>query len=310
MYRRDYLNLKQVFTVSNLPCSNKGSVGGPEKGAESFIPPGPPVLRFDNQKILVADDNPDVRAVLVELLANAGLNVTTVCDGAEAVDIISRNNFDLVLMDIEMPIMDGLTAARKIRELDRPGVRSLPVLAITANTCPEDMEKSFRAGMNSHITKPFTPDAVIHEVHRFLCMKEEIRPENAGQAPHGHPNDDGISSGGNPLDIPKGIRLVGGDRALYEELLRRFVLEYRKKGEETRHETEQGNYSKAAYIAYAVKEIACLLAAGPLQSAAARLESELKCVSICSKPLLERFEMELSRVMDFYRTNIQNQSGP
>jgi CheY-like chemotaxis protein len=292
--------------VSSRSDDYNAAAGTPEKGPASGIPSGGVSLRFTGQRILVADDNPAIRDILVEILAHAGLCVTAVCNGAEAVEAISRTDFDLVLMDIEMPKMDGLTAVRQLRGLDRPGNRSLPILAITANVSMEDVEMSFRAGMNSHISKPFKPEAVLREIHRFLCLNEENRQDSAGRVSSCRQVGSCLSAACHPLDITQGIRLVGGDRALYEELLRRFVLEYREKGDEIRKETETGNISKAAYIAYGVREIAGLLAAGPLQSAAARIELELRCTRACGDSVLEQFQRELAHVIDFYHSHVQN----
>ncbi|GEM_PF-5463880 len=274
------------------------------------MPSGGASTGFAGQRILVADDNSAIRDILVELLAHAGLCVTAVCNGAEAVEAVSRTDFDLVLMDIEMPKMDGLTAVRQLRGLDRPGIRSLPILAITANVSMEDVEMSTRAGMNSHISKPFKPETVLREIHRFLCLHEENGQDGASQVSSCQQSGGCLPATCHPLDVAQGIRLVGGDRALYEELLRRFVLEYREKGAVIRMETETGNFSKAAYIAYGVREIAGLLAAGPLQSAAARVELELKCTRACSDSVLEQFQRELSRVIDFYRSHVQNGTKP
>lgn len=120
------------------------------------------------RRILLAEDVEMNREIAVMLLTDMGLCVETATNGKEAVDIIASSApgyFDAVLMDIQMPVLDGYEATRQIRALDDPVLSSIPIAAITANAFAEDRSKAFEAGMNGHITKPLDID----EVRRTLA---------------------------------------------------------------------------------------------------------------------------------------------
>lgn len=126
-------------------------------------------------KALVVDDNAVNRMVLARLLENDHHEVVSVTNGREAVDYIDSHNLDVVLMDIQMPEMDGLEAARKIRELK--GVKAkLPIIAITANTSKEEQSKAMASGMNGFIAKPFRYDELVHELQLTLNPEVSSRP--------------------------------------------------------------------------------------------------------------------------------------
>jgi CheY-like chemotaxis protein/anti-sigma regulatory factor (Ser/Thr protein kinase) len=105
-------------------------------------------------KVLLVEDNVINQEIALEVLRDMGVDVTLAVNGADAVEKWESGSFDLILMDIQMPIMDGLTAARRIRESVAPRSRNVPIIAMTANAMSGDREKSLEAGMNDHITKP------------------------------------------------------------------------------------------------------------------------------------------------------------
>ena len=105
-------------------------------------------------RVLLVEDNEINQEIAVALMESLGLSVLVAGNGAEALSLLADHDVDGVLMDIQMPVMDGLTAARRIRETGREGVRNLPIIAMTAHAMQEDRGKSLDAGMNDHITKP------------------------------------------------------------------------------------------------------------------------------------------------------------
>ncbi len=106
-------------------------------------------------RVLLAEDNELNQLLITELLRKVGLAVTVAADGRQALDILDREPFDLVLMDVQMPEMDGLTATRLLRE--QPRFRDLPIVAMTAHALPGDREMTLSAGMNEHLSKPISP---------------------------------------------------------------------------------------------------------------------------------------------------------
>jgi CheY-like chemotaxis protein len=121
--------------------------------------------RHAGQRILLAEDNPVNRVVATELLGAAGLVIESAADGATAVEMALTGNYDLVLMDVQMPKLDGLAATRLIRE--RSG-KALPIVAMTANAFGEDQVACLEAGMNDHIGKPVSPTVLFSTLLRWL----------------------------------------------------------------------------------------------------------------------------------------------
>lgn len=119
-------------------------------------------------RILLAEDNEINQEVASNLLEALGMRVTLAKDGAEAVELCHRQSFDLIFMDIQMPVMDGLTATRRIRALPGVGPASPPIIAMTAHAMSGDREKSLEAGMNDHITKPIDPQVLSLKLRLWL----------------------------------------------------------------------------------------------------------------------------------------------
>ena len=129
-----------------------------------------PKVSFDGKRVLVVEDNDLNREIACEILTRAGFVVEVAADGSEAVGMVQQrceNYYDLVLMDIQMPIMDGYEATKAIRSLPRQDVLNLPILAMTANAFEEDKERALQNGMNGHIAKPIYIDILYKTLHRI-----------------------------------------------------------------------------------------------------------------------------------------------
>jgi CheY-like chemotaxis protein len=124
-------------------------------------------------RVLLAEDNEINQQVMVEILEKFDIRVKVVPDGLAAVEAVRADDFDLVLMDVQMPVMDGLTAARTIRAMHTPGSRALPILAMTAHALAQDVQRSLEAGMNDHITKPVDPDVLIALLRKWAARADD-----------------------------------------------------------------------------------------------------------------------------------------
>ena len=156
----------------------------------------------------------------MEVLGNAGMEVTLAVNGQEAVDLVESQEFDGILMDIQMPVMDGYTATREIRK--KPGLDDLPIIAITANAMAGDRDKALAAGMNDHIPKPLDVDQALATLAKWIkpaTPSPEIRPERNTESPEADEGLDDLPG----VDTEAGLKVVQGDTGMYRKLLTRFV---------------------------------------------------------------------------------------
>ncbi len=131
------------------------------------------LAELEGRKILMAEDMPVNAEIMIMVLSMRGMEVEHAPNGQDAVNTFANsppNYFDAVLMDIRMPIMDGLKATETIRALDRPDAKKIPIIAMTANAFDEDVQRSLQAGMNAHLSKPVEPE------HLFQTLAELIEP--------------------------------------------------------------------------------------------------------------------------------------
>lgn len=128
--------------------------------------------------VLLTEDNELNMEIAAFILENAGMQVTKAQNGQEAVDLFAASKegtFDVILMDVMMPVMDGLTAAAKIREMDRKDAGSVPIFAMTANAFAEDRERSHAAGMNEHLSKPLDEKKMLEMIRQYVGHKSSAR---------------------------------------------------------------------------------------------------------------------------------------
>jgi len=233
-----------------------------------------------------------------ELLEQAGLEVVTAANGLEAVERVAKERFDGILMDLQMPVMDGLTATRKIRKGSSPP--GLPILAMTANALAADREECLAAGMNDHIAKPIKPEilykTLVHRLRPDVDVNvfqdrgktaEAVSPQAAGDLPR----LDGV-------DVKVGLGGVNNDWKLYTKLL--FNFHHRHQGIEEKIQTalEQGDPRAAQRLVHTIKGLAGTVGAKKLSEISARLESAIKDDDHDRLPnLLDRFTKEIVRVM-------------
>jgi CheY-like chemotaxis protein len=126
-------------------------------------------ISYENKKVLVAEDNEINQCIICDYLEDFGITVELAGNGLEAYEkIVSDNSFDLVLMDIKMPVMDGYEATRKIRAYGQPYTDNIPIIAMTANAFAEDVKMAKQVGMNEHVSKPIEFDKFEDVIRNYL----------------------------------------------------------------------------------------------------------------------------------------------
>lgn len=131
-------------------------------------------------KLLLAEDNEINQELLVDLLHEYGIELTVANNGQEALDILDQEHFDGVLMDCQMPVMNGYDAARKIREQLR--FKNLPIIAVTANVMEGDREKAILSGMNDHISKPIHLERVLQTLLKWIDPNSQTSSKSGAQS--------------------------------------------------------------------------------------------------------------------------------
>ena len=145
-------------------------------------------LRFDGERVLLVEDNPITQDVGAQMLRQRGLQVQVAADGQQALDLLDQEAIDLVLMDVQMPGMDGLTATRALRERERTRSigalpRRVPVVALTAHALPADRERCLAAGMDDYVVKPYSSETLASVVARWLMPPRKTQVTAAVQVP-------------------------------------------------------------------------------------------------------------------------------
>jgi two-component system sensor histidine kinase/response regulator len=239
-----------------------------EEGKDGAFEPG--LSGLEGARILLVEDNELNQEVASEILRRAGCEVTLAMDGAEAVRKIQEASYDLVVMDVQMPVMDGLAATREIRKL--PRFASLPVIAMTANAMREDRERCLAAGMDDYIMKPVDPDAMLDTLRRHYSLGgRRALPEHRAAPPAADFEMPPIPG----VDTRGGLRRVVGNKALYVDLLTRYSLGQRGAAGKIREALDLGDLALAERLAHTLKGASGNIGASLVQDSAGELEEAI-----------------------------------
>lgn len=227
----------------------------------------------ENTRVLLVEDNELNQQVAAELLQVVNCNVDIAADGRKALNFLSRHHYDLVFMDMQMPVLDGLAVTRLLRL--QPGMKSLPVIAMTANARQSDHDACMAAGMNDFISKPFDPMTLYAVLHRWI-MARPIAPKRilqlVSKTPHiAHDADlklDGV-------DMVAGLHRVLGRQELYLAMLNRYLKDQSTLMENLSSALAAGDLKKAEILVHSCKGVSATIGADQIAQIAASMEQAI-----------------------------------
>ena len=250
-------------------------------------------------KVLLVEDNDINQELAMELLTSAGLFVEIANHGKEALDMIEKNNYDCILMDVQMPIMDGYEATREIRKQEK--YRDLPIIAMTANAMASDKEDALNAGMNDHISKPINISEMFTTISRWVTPTKPYEQRNASVQKTAFSTTDLPSLTG--IDTKTGLAIAQGNQKLYLRLLKKFYNSQKDFAEQFKSALEDNDPQSATRTAHTLRGVAGNIGATTLQNSAKKLEQAcienlgisevnacLQQVTAVLRPLMESLE--------------------
>jgi CheY-like chemotaxis protein len=285
-------------------------------------------------QVLLVEDNEINQQVATEILQGAGLVVTVANNGQEGVEAAMQNQYDAILMDIQMPVMDGYAATREIRNWElglreengkntdfkseirdpKSKIEGVPIIAMTAHAMAGDDKKSTEAGMNDHVTKPIDPDQLFATLQKWIkpVAERAAIPKSSpasGEPPvletppepdQALPDEDELPDSLPGFDLAAGLSRLMGNKRLYRKLLVDFGSKYTDTAREIREALDAKDFEQAHSLVHNLKGLAGNLEATDLQAAAVEMEKLVKGEQkdTSSDNLLNQKFMELEKAID------------
>jgi two-component system, sensor histidine kinase and response regulator len=251
---------------------------------ESPLPPQPPsggeiasiaaIGGLTGLRALLAEDNELNQEVATELLKEFGVVVDVAFDGAKAVEMARQKDYDVILMDVQMPVMDGLDATIELRK--DPRLKDLPILAMTASVLSSDREKCLAAGMNDHVAKPIDPAQLADVLLRWAPMRLKINSKTSRKVSWIQDGETVFPAVVAGLDVAGGLGRVLGNKRLYLSLLRKFIAGQRQVPAHIREAMDAGRMEEAERLAHTLKGVAGNIGAIDVQMASDDLEQAIR----------------------------------
>ncbi len=280
-----------VHTIHET-MDNEFSIGAKHERIPSLSEPS---MQLENYRILIADDNPINLQLITTLLQQRGATITQANDGIEAVEFACKHDYDLILMDIHMPNLSGLQAAREIRQYESDKPRHTPILALTADVMPDTKKKVTTSGMDDYLVKPVDEATLIDILNYHLTGSTLATTTQIPLAAQPSMMDKSNSI----RDEQKAIMVAGGNAKLAQELFDKFCLDLVKQAESIQQHATSGEWEELRETAHRLSGSAALCAATSLHQVTKEIETvaiEKDKESISS--LLARLAEEVKSILD------------
>lgn len=261
--------------------------------------------QLSGTELLLAEDNIINQEFAKELLKNVGVLVTVVENGADAVEAVKNKSFDAVLMDIQMPILDGYAATEKIRS--DPKNKDLPIIAMTANAMSTDVQMAQEAGMDSHVAKPIDVLNFYKTLVHFISPKQSCSPVPTAKENQQRelPSSEALPSL-KGIDTKRGLQTAAGNRNLYLKLLMKFAESNETFISEFKKAQADEDTEVCERLAHTLKGVAGNIGACEVQEKAKKLEQAYREQSPPEEK--EEFLNQLAKELDLVLQSLQNLS--
>jgi signal transduction histidine kinase/CheY-like chemotaxis protein/ligand-binding sensor domain-containing protein len=284
-----------------MEALGKNPVLGPSQSLLSGEVPGD--RQLSGALVLLAEDNLINQQVAQEILRGAGIRVDVASTGFEAVHMAGIKDYDAVLMDIQMPEMEGYEAVAHIRQ--NPRLINLPIIAMTAHAMSGYREECLAAGMNDYVTKPIEPEKLFSVLGRWV----KVKPKDENTVVEPLPTTPSLPSVNKEakdalpgIQISNLLRQLGGNETLLHELINIFLKQYGHGGLDVQNALEKGNWKEAGRIVHTMKGVAGNLQATDLMNASIALENGIKQKDTAQLPsLLSQYVGCLEQLLESYR---------
>jgi PAS domain S-box-containing protein len=268
-----------------------GTMDGPRNASDEISGTFAELATIRGARVLLVEDNDLNQEVALELLRDAGLFVDLAEHGQRALAMLAAADYDIVLMDMQMPVMDGLTATVALRRY--PRWHDLPVVAMTANAMKADRERCLAAGMNDHIAKPIEPEDL------WKTLLKWVKPRHA--APATEPANKTAAAllflaDVEGLDSVNALRRVLGKKALYGSMLRKFMTGQKTAVTQISIALQDNSWESAERLVHTLKGAAVSIGATDVASLATQLESEIR--ERQPSPLIDAYLTQLALPLD------------
>jgi two-component system, sensor histidine kinase and response regulator len=289
--------LVKPVNPSLLFDATMGMLGAARETVDASVPgegEGTRLAAIGGSRILLVEDNDINQQVARELLEDAGLVVDLADNGEIALSMMTENTYELVFMDMQMPVMDGVTAARKIRA--QPQFKHLPIVAMTANAMDRDRQKCIDAGMNDFLAKPIDPRDLQAVLLRWVHPKrtELVRPTKGEAA------QTDVLGNIPGLDTALGLSRMAGKKSLYAAMLRRYCDGQRGVTQKIRDAFADQDVATARLLAHTLKGNSGTLAATEIEMLAGELERAIidNCSAADIGSRITALESPLTRLIE------------
>jgi signal transduction histidine kinase/CheY-like chemotaxis protein/HPt (histidine-containing phosphotransfer) domain-containing protein len=275
-----------TFTLPFKPCTDV------DYAQHNPTPRSASLPQYVDCHILVADDAEINQALMVSMLKNFGARVSVAENGQEVVEKVNREHFDLVLMDIQMPVMNGFEAAQKIREQDQ--FKHLPIIAITATVVEGFKDLCINAGMNDYLSKPFNPDELFEKIQNSVAKDKKLRRNTKIIKDRAQDHPEQLPG----VDIATGLKRWPNDENEYFSKLLEFIEEIRDSRSQIGKLMELQEYTELRSYVHKITGSAAFLALDDLSETAAIIEKAILTTRPVTEMMLEQYSLSVTEVIE------------